>query len=137
MTSAADAEIEAQYINSRKLIPAWTTVEEMVHKQPPTPIQTYNTTALGFVTKNLHPKATNSTDMKHWFMCDRQDRNQFRYYWGSGKYNEAEYYIKHSFSDRHREKRPRYLTPLHALDALRSVLQKAPYIYLMKWKGVL
>ena len=79
MTPAADAEIGALYINSRQEIPARTAVEKMVHKQPPTPIQTDNTTSLGFVTKNLHPKATKSTDTKHWFMRDHQDRNQFRY----------------------------------------------------------
>ena len=39
-------------------IPVRKTVEEMDHKQTPTPIQTDNTAALGFITKNLHPKAT-------------------------------------------------------------------------------
>ena len=57
------------------------TVKEMGHKQPPTPIQTDNTTALVFVTKKLQTKSTKSTDMKHWFMRDLQERNQFRYYW--------------------------------------------------------
>ena len=35
ITSAADAEIGALYINSRQAIPARYTVEEMGHKQPP------------------------------------------------------------------------------------------------------
>ena len=78
MTSAADAEIGALYINSWQAIPAQKTVEEIGHNQPPTPIQTNNTTALGFITKNLKPIATKSADMKHWFMRDQQDRNQFR-----------------------------------------------------------
>merc|ERR1711966_444523 len=71
MTSAADAEIGALYINSRQAIPARQLLEEMGHRQPPTPIQTDNTTALGFVTKNLQPKATKSTEMNYWFMRDR------------------------------------------------------------------
>ena len=78
MTSSADAEIGALYINSQQEIPAQTTAEGMGHKKPPIPTQTDNTTAFGFVTKNLQTKATKSTDMKHWFMHDRQDRNQFR-----------------------------------------------------------
>ena len=85
MTLAADAEIGALFINSRQAIPARNTVEEMGHKQPPTPMQTDNTTAIRFITKKLQPKATKSKDMQHWFMRDRQDRKQFRYYWGSGK----------------------------------------------------
>ena len=65
MTSAANAEIGALYINSRQAVPARQLLEEMGHKQPPTPIQTDNTTALGFVTKNLQPKATKSTEMNY------------------------------------------------------------------------
>ena len=47
--------------------------EEMGHKQPPTPIQTDNTTAFDFVNKIMVPKATKSTDMKYWWMRDRSD----------------------------------------------------------------
>ena len=65
MTSAADAEIGALYINTRHDIPTRNTLQDMGHPQPPTPMQTENTTALGFVTNNLQPKATKSTDMQH------------------------------------------------------------------------
>ena len=65
MMSAADAEIGALYINTRHAIPTRNTLQEMGHSQPPTPMQTENTTALGFVTNNLQPKATKSTDMQH------------------------------------------------------------------------
>ena len=51
MTSAADAEIGALYINSRQSIPAQMKVEGMDHKQPPTPIQIDKTKSLVFVTK--------------------------------------------------------------------------------------
>ena len=49
MSSAAEAEIGALLINSRQAIPSRTTLEETAHAQPPTPIQTDNTTALDFV----------------------------------------------------------------------------------------
>ena len=78
MLSAAESEIGVLFINSRQAIPARTTVEEMGHPQPPTPIQTDNTTALGFVSKNLQPKATKSVDMRYWWMRDRSDQKQFR-----------------------------------------------------------
>ena len=65
MSSAAEAEIGALFINSRQAIPARTVLEEMGHVQPPTLIQTDNTTALGFVSKNLQPKANKSADMKY------------------------------------------------------------------------
>ena len=65
MTSAANAEIGALYLNLRQAIPARRLLEKMGHKQPPTPIQTDNTTAFGVVNKIMVPKATKFTDMKY------------------------------------------------------------------------
>ena len=118
MTSAADAEIGALYINTRHAIQTRDTLQDMGHPQLPTPMQTDNTTALGFVTNNLQPKSTRSTDMQHWFMRDRQDQLQFKYYWVSGKFNDGDYPKKHFWLDHHREKRPRYLKHCSVLDAL-------------------
>jgi hypothetical protein len=53
MSSAAEAEIGALYINCRKAIPAQHTLVYLEHKQPPTPMQTDNTTALGVVNNNV------------------------------------------------------------------------------------
>ena len=64
VSSAADAEIGALFINARQAIPARMAAEELGHPQPPTPVQTDNTTALGFANKNLQPKVTKSTDRK-------------------------------------------------------------------------
>ena len=129
MTSAADAEIGALYINSRQVIPAIQFLEQMGHKQPPTPVQTDNTTALGFVTKKLQPKATKSTEMNYWFMRDRQDRKQFRYYWKPGKGNRSDYFTKHFCAAHHRQQRPTFLTPRKVLDDLRATFGKAPHVY--------
>ena len=70
MSSSVEAQIGALFINLQQIIPARTTLVEMGHEQPPIPIQTDNTTALGFVSKNLQPKATTLTDMKFWWMRD-------------------------------------------------------------------
>jgi hypothetical protein len=53
MSSTAEAEIRALYINCRKTIPAQHTLEYLGNKQPPTPMQTDNTTALGVVNNNI------------------------------------------------------------------------------------
>ena len=73
MSSAGEVEICALFINSRQAIPARVTVKELGHMQPPTPIQTDTTTALGFVSKSLQHKATKSADMRHWWMRDHAD----------------------------------------------------------------
>ena len=51
-----------------------TTLKEMGHPQPPTPIQTDNTTLTGFVKKSLHQKATKSVDMTFYCMLDPSDQ---------------------------------------------------------------
>jgi len=46
MSSTAEAEIGALYINCKEAIPAPHTLEFLGHKQPPTPMQTDNTTTV-------------------------------------------------------------------------------------------
>ena len=67
MSSAAKAEIGGLYINARKEISACITLEEMGHKQPPTPMQTDNSTAEGVVNSNIQPRRIKAMDMRfHW-----------------------------------------------------------------------
>jgi hypothetical protein len=56
MSSAAEAELGALYINACEAVPCRTFLEELGHTQPPTPIQTNNSTALGVVTNNILPR---------------------------------------------------------------------------------
>jgi hypothetical protein len=53
MLSAAEAEIGALYINCQEAIPARHTLEYLGHTQPPTPMQTDNTTALSVINNNV------------------------------------------------------------------------------------
>ena len=56
MSSAAEAEVGALYINCREAVLAHQTLEFLGHPQPPTPIQTDNTTALSVVNNNVMKK---------------------------------------------------------------------------------
>jgi hypothetical protein len=78
MPSAAEAELGALYINARKAIPQCQTLAEMGHKQPPTPMQTGNSTALRVVNNNVQPQCAKAMDMQfHWLRC-RKAQHQFR-----------------------------------------------------------
>jgi hypothetical protein len=129
VSSAADAEIGALFINARQAVPARMAAEELGHPQPPTPVQTDNTTALGFANKNLQPKVTKSTDMKNWWIRDREAQEQFRFYWAPGLTNDADYFTKHFCEAHHREKRPRFLTPKEIVNDLREACGQAPHVY--------
>ncbi len=63
MSSAAEAELGALYINACKAVPQCQTLAEMGHKQPPTPMQTNNSTALGVVNNNIQPQRRKARDM--------------------------------------------------------------------------
>jgi hypothetical protein len=120
MSSAAEAELGALYINCREAVPARHQLEEMGHVQPPTPIQTDNTTALGVVNNTIQPRRTKAMDMRfHWLRC-RKRQKQFRVYWRAGPTNKGDYVTKHHAAIHHTSVRPEFLTPRSKLDLLRK-----------------
>jgi hypothetical protein len=53
MSSAAEAEVGAPFINCREAVPAKHVLKFLGHPQPPTPMQTDNMTALGVVNQSV------------------------------------------------------------------------------------
>jgi hypothetical protein len=67
MSSATEAELGALYIMAQETIYIQIILEEMGHKQPPTPLQTDNSMADGVVNGKIQPKRTKAMDMRfHW-----------------------------------------------------------------------
>ena len=67
MSSAAETELAALYINAQETVHIRNVLEKMGHKQPPTPMQIDNSTAVGIVTNKILPKALKAMDMRiHW-----------------------------------------------------------------------
>ena len=95
MASAAEAELAALFITAKKMIPLRHTIIEMGWPQPQTQIQTESSEAVGFTNKTFVNKATKSSDMKLWWLRDREPQEQFRYYWAPGSENEGDYSTKH------------------------------------------
>eukprot|EP00804_Cyclotella_cryptica_P017108 CCRYP_003349-RA/>CCRYP_003349-RA protein AED:0.50 eAED:0.45 QI:0/-1/0/1/-1/0/1/0/116 len=82
----------------------------MGHPQPPTPIQTDNSTALSVVNNTIQPKRTKAMDMQfHWLRC-RINQKHFRPYWRTGATNSAGYVTKHHPAIHHQAVRPLFLT---------------------------
>ena len=129
VTPAAEAEIRALFTNTRNDIPARHQLEEIGHKQPATPVQTDNITALGFVTRNINSKQTKGAAMNYWYMRDQQDQKQFRYYWKEGPANNADCYTNHHCEAHHSEVRQKFLTPVNVLNALRVSQEKDKLVF--------
>ena len=67
MSSATKAELAGLYIMARKAVYIRIILEELGHKQPPTPLQTDNAMADAFINGKIQPKRTKAMDMRfHW-----------------------------------------------------------------------
>jgi hypothetical protein len=76
LSSAAEAEVGALYINCREAIPARHTLKFMGHPQPPTPMQMDNSTALGIINNNVIKKLK-AMDMKYHWLHDKECQGKF------------------------------------------------------------
>ncbi len=120
MSSATKAELAALYIMAREAVYIRIILEEMGHKQPPTPLQTDNSMADGVVNGKIQPKRTKAMDMRFHWLRDRECQEQFRIYWRPGKLNYADYWTKHHPEKHHRNVRREFLTPHYVVEMLRQ-----------------
>ena len=113
MSSAAEAELGALFLNAKTAVSMRQTLTELGHPQPPTPMQTDNATAHALLTNKILPKALKAMDMRfHWLRC-RNTQGQFRYYWRPGTQNLADYFTKHHPATHHKSVRPTILTAVN------------------------
>ena len=120
MSSAAEAELGALFINAREAAYIRKILIEMGHPQPRTPLQTDNSTAEGVVNKNVQTKKLKSMDMRFHWLRDRESQGQFRIFWRPGKLNRADYWSKTQHPpSHHTDMRKQILTPMKILLELR------------------
>ena len=120
MTSATEAELAGLYIMAREAVYMRIILEELGHKQPPTPLQTDNSMADGVVNGKIQPKRTKAMDMRFHWLRDRECQEQFRIYWRPGKLNYADYWTKHHAAKHHKNVRKEFLTPHIVVEMLRQ-----------------
>jgi hypothetical protein len=110
MSSAAEAELGALFINAKTAVSMRQTLKELGHPQTQTLIQTDNSTAHALLTNKILPKALKAMYMQfHWLHC-RAAQGQFCYYWRPGTQNLADYWTKHHPTSHHKSFRPQILT---------------------------
>jgi hypothetical protein len=111
MSSTAEAELGALFINTKTAISMHQMLTELVHRQPRTPMQTNNTMAHALLTNKILPKALKAMDMHFHWLKFRNAKGQFCYYWRPGTQNLADYFTKHHPTSHHKSVRPTTLTP--------------------------
>ena len=126
MSSVAEAELAALYINAHEAAYIRKILTEMGHLQPRTPLQTDNSTAEGVVNNNVQTKRLKAMDMRLHWLRDRESQGQFRIYWRPGKTNRADYWSKTQHPpSHHRDMRAEILTPYQQVLDLRRKQERA------------
>jgi hypothetical protein len=101
MASAAEAELAALYHTACEMVPLWNALKEMGWTKPNSPIQTDNSTAIGFVHDTIIQQQIKMIWMRlHWLWC-RAAQGQFRFFWDKGSTNMADYHTKHHLPASH------------------------------------
>jgi hypothetical protein len=119
MTSATEAKLAALYIMASEAVYMRIILEEMGHKQPATPIQTDNAMAEVVINAKITPKRSKAMDMRFHWLKDRECQQQFKFYWGPGKLNQADYWTNHHSATHHVNVRKEFLTPYIVIEMLR------------------
>ena len=95
-------------MNALELSPMRTTLEELDHPQPPTPIQTDISIVDGIMNRTIKQKQSKAMDNRFYWLQDRVKQGEFRVFWAPGKDNLANYYTKYHSPATHRRLRPIY-----------------------------
>jgi hypothetical protein len=112
LASAAEAELGALFYNGKEATTIRTTLIEMGHPQPATPMQTDNSTAFGIANATVKQRRSKAIDMRFYWIRDRVQQGHFLIHWKRGTDNHADYFTKHHPPTHHRAVRSQYLQPL-------------------------
>jgi hypothetical protein len=121
MSSAAEAELGALYLNAKEAVYLRQILSEMGHPRPKTLIQTDNTTVEGVINNKIQPKHTKAMDMQFHWLHDQEAQGQFKIYWRPGGTNLADYFTKHHSPAHHVNVRAEFLTRVKDLAEARRM----------------
>jgi hypothetical protein len=102
MSSSAEAETGSVFLRAKETTILRITLEEMGHTQPPTPLQTDNTTATGYINDTIKQRRTHAMDMHFYWIKYRLKQGQFRVYWDPGYQSLADYFTKNHSPTHHK-----------------------------------
>jgi hypothetical protein len=108
--SAAEAELAALFHNGKEALPSTAPASRnLAHPQPPTPIQTDNSTASGIANDSMKQRRSKAIDMRFYWIRDRVRQGKFIIYWRHRAHNKADYFTKHHPVSHHQQIRSSYL----------------------------
>lgn len=109
MSSAAEAEICAQFINEKEGTIIRITLDELGWPQAATPVRLDNSTSYGLATNTITQKRSRAIDMRFYWIQDREEQGQFISSWAPAALNKGDYQTKHHSAAHHKAMRPIFL----------------------------
>jgi hypothetical protein len=105
MASAAEAEVGADAVSLRS------TLADLGHPQPPTPVKTDNSAAVGIFNNTIKQHRSKAMYVHFYWICGRVEQGQFIIFWRPRTEKLGDYYTKHHSLAHHRLMRPTFLLP--------------------------
>jgi hypothetical protein len=109
VSSVAEADYGALFVNAKTGTVTRETLKEMVHPQDATELRTDNNTDDGIANKTVLQKRSKAMDMRYYWIQDRIEQGQFNISWSPGDTNLGHYYTEHHSPSHHKRLRPFYL----------------------------
>jgi hypothetical protein len=116
--SAAEAELGALFLNVQEAKIIRLILEEMGHPQPPTPIHSDNSTAVGIANNTVKRQRSRAMEMRYFWIVDQVTNKHVRIFWHPGAENLGDYVTKHHSPKHHQQVRPYYT---HQSDSKRQL----------------
>jgi hypothetical protein len=114
VSSVAEAEFGALFVNAKEGTVTRTTLSEIGHNQDATDLTTDNTTADGIINNTVQQKRSKAMDMRFYCVKDRLEQQQFNVGWAPGNTNLGDYFTKHHSPAHQKRMRPYYLHDKHS-----------------------
>ena len=109
VASAAEAELGALFRNCQDGIMFWTTLHNLGHPQPRTPVHCDNTTAVGIASNTVKRQWARAMEMRFMWVGDKIAQQMYELIWHPRQENLADYQSKHHVGTHHVNVRPYYL----------------------------
>ncbi len=109
MASAAEAELGALFCNCQDGIMFWTTLHNLGHPQPRTPVHCDNATAIGIASNTVKRQQAQAMEMRFMWVGDKIAQQMYELLWHPGQEKLADYQSKHHVGAHHVNVRPYYL----------------------------
>ena len=111
LSSASEVELAALFFNVKEAAAIRTTLNELGHPQPSTPIQTHNKCSAGIANDTVKQNFSKAIDMRFYSIRDPVKQGHFLVHRQPGSEKLSDYSTNHFGPAHHQRVRPTFLVP--------------------------